>query len=152
MFSPFNPWPASQSEPLKMTRNVHSQPPTSTSAFLTFPYMREHLNFTNFKDGVGKEMSHDDGLLALPSKSKGAIHKRQILHNYMTRWALSHPLCATNVTSYVGQTARMHCCLARLERDLSVTFLYSYFGVSFSIVIWFLKGHYYCRRINIRTI
>ena len=47
------------------------------------------------------------------------INKRS---DTLTKWALSHPKCATNVTSYVGQTARMHCCLARLDRDLSVKF------------------------------
>ena len=36
--------------------------------------------------------------------------------------AQSHPLCeATNVTAYAGQTAKMHCCLARLDRELSVS-------------------------------
>ena len=34
--------------------------------------------------------------------------------------AMSHPMCGTNVTAYVGQTAEMHCCLARLDRELSV--------------------------------
>lgn len=38
----------------------------------------------------------------------------------IAEWALNHPLCQTNVTAYVGQTAKMHCCLARLDRDLSV--------------------------------
>ena len=33
----------------------------------------------------------------------------------------SHPLCKTNVTAYAGQTAKMHCCLARLDRELSVS-------------------------------
>ena len=42
----------------------------------------------------------------------------------VSKWALSHPLCTTNVTAYVGQTAKMHCCLARLERDLSVNYFY----------------------------
>ena len=49
------------------------------------------------------------------------INKRS---DTLTKWALSHPKCATNVTSYVGQTARMHCCLARLDRDLSVKFFF----------------------------
>ena len=35
--------------------------------------------------------------------------------------AQSHPLCETNVTAYAGQTAKMHCCLARLDRELSVS-------------------------------
>ena len=49
------------------------------------------------------------------------INKRS---DTLTKWALNHPKCATNVTSYVGQTARMHCCLARLDRDLSVKFFF----------------------------
>ena len=32
-----------------------------------------------------------------------------------------HPLCTQNTTAYVGQTAKMYCCLARLDRDLSVS-------------------------------
>ena len=51
------------------------------------------------------------------------INKRS---DTLTKWALNHPKCATNVTSYVGQTARMHCCLARLDRDLSVKFFFFY--------------------------
>ena len=35
--------------------------------------------------------------------------------------AMRHPLCSTNTSAYVGQTARMYCCLARLHRDLSVS-------------------------------
>lgn len=42
----------------------------------------------------------------------------------MTRLAQQHPLCQTNVTAYAGQTATMYCCLARLERDLSVSIAY----------------------------
>ena len=35
--------------------------------------------------------------------------------------AMLHPLCTQNTTAYVGQTAKMYCCLARLDRDLSVS-------------------------------
>ena len=35
--------------------------------------------------------------------------------------AMQHPLCANNATAYVGQTAKMYCCLARLDRELSVS-------------------------------
>ena len=35
--------------------------------------------------------------------------------------AMRHPLCSRNTSAYVGQTARMYCCLARLHRDLSVS-------------------------------
>lgn len=38
----------------------------------------------------------------------------------MSALAQEHPLCQTNVTAYAGQTAHMYCCLARLDRDLSV--------------------------------
>ncbi len=38
----------------------------------------------------------------------------------LTDWAQMHPLCQRNLTAYVGQTARMHCCLARLDRELNV--------------------------------
>ena len=39
----------------------------------------------------------------------------------MAELAQDHPLCQRNVTAYVGQTASMFCCLARLDRDLSVS-------------------------------
>ncbi len=39
---------------------------------------------------------------------------------HMFQLSLLHPLCADNVTAYVGQTAKMYCCLARLDRELSV--------------------------------
>ena len=39
----------------------------------------------------------------------------------LTDWAQIHPLCQRNLTAYVGQTARMHCCLARLDRELNVS-------------------------------
>lgn len=39
----------------------------------------------------------------------------------ISRLAQNHPLCIDNVTAYVGQTARMFCCLARLDRELSVS-------------------------------
>ena len=32
---------------------------------------------------------------------------------------VQHPLCANN--AYVGQTSKMYCCLARLDRELSVS-------------------------------
>lgn len=35
--------------------------------------------------------------------------------------AMQHPLCIRNATAYVGQTAKMYCCLARLDRELSVS-------------------------------
>ena len=35
--------------------------------------------------------------------------------------AMQHPLCVNNATAYVGQTAKMYCCLARLDRELSVS-------------------------------
>ncbi len=38
----------------------------------------------------------------------------------LTDWAQMHPLCQRNLTAYVGQTARMYCCLARLDRELNV--------------------------------
>lgn len=38
-------------------------------------------------------------------------------------WAQEHPLCSTKATAYVGQTAKMFCCLARLDRDLSVSWI-----------------------------
>ncbi|TRY70331.1 hypothetical protein TCAL_09632, partial [Tigriopus californicus] len=41
----------------------------------------------------------------------------------ISRLAQNHPLCIDNVTAYVGQTARMFCCLARLERELSVSWI-----------------------------
>ena len=63
---------------------------------------------------------HGKTMNAISLKSSGTINRSDTL----TRWALSHPKCATNVTSYVGQTAKMHCCLARLDRDLSVKNLY----------------------------
>ena len=39
----------------------------------------------------------------------------------LSELAQMHPLCQKNVTTYAGQTATMHCCLARVERDLSVS-------------------------------
>ena len=42
---------------------------------------------------------------------------------------MQHPLCANNATAYVGQTAKMYCCLARLDRELSVSKNFSYFYV-----------------------
>ncbi len=50
---------------------------------------------------------------SLPVTSFSASHAIKL--------ALSHPLCKTNVTAYAGQTARMHCCLARLDRELEVS-------------------------------
>ena len=38
--------------------------------------------------------------------------------------AMQHPLCTHNTSAYVGQTAKMYCCLARLDRDLSVSDLF----------------------------
>ena len=35
--------------------------------------------------------------------------------------AMQHPLCVNHTTTYVGQTAKMYCCLARLDRELSVS-------------------------------
>ena len=35
--------------------------------------------------------------------------------------AMQHPLCSSKATAYVGQTAKMYCCLARLDRELSVS-------------------------------
>ena len=52
-----------------------------------------------------------------PSSKSNATLERQRL---MTKLAQNHPLCITNVTVYAGQTAKMHCCLARLDRELSV--------------------------------
>lgn len=37
--------------------------------------------------------------------------------------AMQHPLCTQNTSAYVGQTAKMYCCLARLDRDLSVSWI-----------------------------
>ena len=94
--------------------------------------MWKHLNSTEIKEINTRKIFSGETMVAMALKSSGAINKRT---DVMAKWALSHPLCATNVTSYVGQTARMHCCLARLDRDLSVTFLYSYFfGMKLFIV------------------
>ena len=38
----------------------------------------------------------------------------------MTQLALEHPLCRNNVTAYAGQTAKLYCCIARLNRELTV--------------------------------
>ena len=50
-------------------------------------------------------------ILQLQVKSSAGLNDR----------AMQHPLCATNATAYVGQTAKMYCCLARLDRELSVS-------------------------------
>ena len=80
------------------------------------------LNYTEAKAMIPKvTLLREEALAAMALKSSGAINKRS---DTLTRWALSHPKCSTNMTSYVGQTAKMHCCLARLDRDLSVKNLY----------------------------
>ena len=40
--------------------------------------------------------------------------------------AMQHPLCTQNTSAYVGQTAKMYCCLARLDRELSVSTIFTY--------------------------
>ena len=73
---------------------------------------------------------HSKTMNAMPLKVSGTINRSDTL----TKWALSHPKCTTNVTSYVGQTAKMHCCLARLDRDLSVKMLYVCLFLQFDIL------------------
>ena len=82
------------------------------------------LNNTDNRVINPKEMTFQGQTMASITHNSGGgetINKRS---DTLTKWALSHPKCATNVTSYVGQTARMHCCLARLDRDLSVNFFF----------------------------
>ena len=44
-----------------------------------------------------------------------------IFHPDVNDRAMRHHLCTQTTSAYVGQTARMYCCLARLDRNLSVS-------------------------------
>jgi hypothetical protein len=104
-------------ENIRIDRNVFesSFPSKSTSLIPSFAW--KNVNTTENTEMFPKEIAfHGKTMNAMALKSSGTIDRSDTL----TRWALSHPKCATNVTSYVGQTAKMHCCLARLDRDLSV--------------------------------
>ena len=58
--------------------------------------------------------------------------------------AMQHPLCTHNTSAYVGQTAKMYCCLARLDRDLSVSDLFIFYhwfpkpGLSYFMILCYL--------------
>ena len=69
------------------------------------------------------------------TSSSSSHHHHHHLHNksnnqdgwsrsrseHISKLALVHPLCKTNVTVYAGQSARMYCCLARTDRNLNVS-------------------------------
>ena len=131
-----------------MTGNVFGPPPSSTSSSSISHYTWNNLTSAKIKERNTREVFGSETMPAQWAlKSNGTINKRT---DVMTKWALSHPLCATNVTSYVGQTATMHCCLARLDRDLSVTFLYSYFwhAIFYCQLILEIKRNFYCQWLN----
>ena len=59
----------------------------------------------------GGKVVNETLALSVGAKSSAGLNDR----------AMQHPLCANNANAYVGQTAKMYCCLARLDRELSVS-------------------------------
>ena len=53
--------------------------------------------------------------------------------------AMQHPLCTQNTSAYVGQTAKMYCCLARLDRDLSVSTIHKIYTRTCSFINRIMK-------------
>ena len=100
-----------------MARNAFVLPPSSTSSSPLTHSVWKDINSTLLDDLNAKRRFFDTNILAMTLETNEPPSKRS---EVMSKWALSHPLCANNVTAYVGQTAKMHCCLARLDRDLSV--------------------------------
>ena len=100
-----------------MARNAFVLPPSSTSSSPLTDSVWKDINSTLLDDLDAKRRFFDSNILAMTLETNEPPSKRS---EVMSKWALSHPLCAKNVTAYVGQTAKMHCCLARLDRDLSV--------------------------------
>ena len=120
---------SSDSEYHRIRRNVIRLPISSSKMTSSIPHYEAWqglLNNTKSRIITPEEMAIQGQTMASITHSSDVgetINKRS---DTLTKWALNHPKCATNVTSYVGQTARMHCCLARLDRDLSVKFFFFY--------------------------
>ena len=80
-----------------------------------------HLNTTIADKMKIKKATNQENMFVDEYASTRKINKRN--DDILSKWALNHSKCGTNITSYVGQTAKMHCCLARLDRDLSVRYV-----------------------------
>ena len=108
-------------EHIRINRGVFDPSSLSKSTSFIPSSVWKDVNVTEDTEAFRRELAyHGETMKAMSLTSSGKINRPDTL----TRWALSHPKCATNVTSYAGQTAKMHCCLARLDRDLSVKNLY----------------------------
>ena len=68
----------------------------------------------------GSTVSSAGGLMEVESKLSMPLANVKTAADLNDR-AMQHPLCIRNATAYVGQTAKMYCCLARLDRELSVS-------------------------------
>ena len=109
----------------RIIRDVYSSPLPFKSTSLIPNQVWDGFNSTENVEMKSRIKPNGEVQMGMVFDSSGnQIHKRS---SSLTRLALSHPKCATNVTSYVGQTAKMHCCLARLDRDLSVGICYIFF-------------------------
>ena len=108
----------------RISRDVYSQPHLSKATSIMPNYINPHLNTTIFDKIKIKKRTNQENMFVDEYGSTRKINKRN--DDILSKWALNHSKCGTNITSYVGQTAKMHCCLARLDRDLSVR----------NVVIW----------------
>ena len=102
----------------RISRDVYSQPHLSKATSIMPNNINSHLNTTSSNIMKIKKTTNPEKMFVDEYASTRKINKRN--DDILSKWALNHSKCGTNITSYVGQTAKMHCCLARLDRDLSV--------------------------------
>ena len=57
----------------------------------------------------------------LVNETSAGLRPAAMYYTDLNDRAMQHPLCTRNTSAYVGQTAKMYCCLARLDRELSVS-------------------------------